>query len=174
MVLDAGAGELEDWPLGNRVTCWVRLVRARDLDELLVRLVEALWEFPEVSDEGFREALYAWAQALWELKAPGAGALPPRAELEKSQGEPEMTTLLEANIDKWKAGLVQQGRTEARADQRAQLRRQADRKFGGRAAERLSALIEGESNPERLAEVGDWIIDCRTETELLARAGLRS
>ena len=59
------------------------------------------------------------------------------------------------------------------ADHRAQLRRQAGRKFGDRAAERLSALIEGESDPERLAEVGDWIIDCRTETELLAHAERR-
>ena len=174
VVLDAGAGALEDWPRGNRVTCWVRLLRAHDLDELLARLVEGLREFPEASDEGFREALYAWAQALWELKAPDAGALPPRAELENSQGAEEMTTLLEANIDKWKAGLVQQGRSEARADQRAQLRRQAGRKFGDRAADRLSAAIEGVSDPERLAEVGDWIIDCRTEAELLARAGRRA
>ena len=171
---------------GNRVTCWVRLLRARDLDELLARLVEGLREFPEASDEGFREALHAWAQALWERMVPGSVGLPPRAELENSQGEQEMTTLLEANIDKWKAGLVQQGITQgmeqgmaqgmeqgitqARADQRAQLRRQAGRKFGDRAGERLSALIDGVSDPERLADVGDWIIDCRTETELLARA----
>ena len=177
-VLDAGAGALEDWPSVNRVTCWVRLLRAHDLDELLVRLVEGLREFPEASDEGFREAFYAWAQALWELKAPGAGALPPRAELENSQGEQEMTTLLEANIDKWKAGLIQQGMergiAQGRTEARAQLGRQVGRKFGDRAAERLAVLIEGESDPERLAEVGDWIIDCATEAEFLARAQRRS
>ena len=184
-VLDAGAGALEDWPSGNRVSSWVRLLRSEGPEELLGRLVEGLWEFPEVSDEGFREALHAWALALWERKMPDAGALPPQSDLEKSQGVQEMTTLLEANLDKWRAGVLQQGiaqgRTEgmergearARADQRAQLRRQAGRKFGGRAAERLSALIEGESDPERLAEVGDWIIDCGTEAEFLARAGRR-
>ena len=184
-VLDAGAGALEDWPSGNRVSSWVRLLRSEGPEELLGRLVEGLWEFPEVSDEGFREALHAWALALWERKMPDAGALPPQSDLEKSQGVQEMTTLLEANLDKWRAGVLQQGiaqgRTEgmergearARADQRAQLRRLAGRKFGGRAAERLSALIEGESDPERLAEVGDWIIDCGTEAEFLARAGER-
>ena len=47
---------------------------------------------------------------------------------------------------------------------------QAGRKFGNRAAERLSALIRGVTDPDRLAEVGDWIIDCATEAEFLARA----
>ena len=134
-------------------------------------------EFPEAEDEGFREALYAWALALWELMMPGAEALPPRAELEMKQEAQEMTTFYEANAKKWRAGVLQegiaQGRTEARADERALLRRQAGRKFGSRASERLSALIDGVSDPERLAEVGDWIIDCATEDEFLARAGRR-
>ena len=188
-MLDAGAGALEDWPASNRVSSWVRLLRSEGPDELLGRLVEGLWEFPQAEDEGFREALHAWALALWERKMPDAGALPPQSDLEKSQGVQEMTTLLEANLDKWRAGVLQQGiaqgmergvargreqgEARARAEQRAQLGRLAGRKFGGRAAERLSALIEGESDPERLAEVGDWIIDCGTEAEFLARAGRR-
>ena len=182
VVLDAGAGALEDWPRGNRVSSWVRLLRSEGPDELLERLVEGLWEFPQAEDEGFREALHAWALALWERKMPDAGALPPQSDLEKSQGVQEMTTLLEANLDKWRAGVLQQGRAEgiaqglergearARADQRAQLRRLAGRKFGGQAADRLAARIDGVTDPERLAEVGDWIIDCGTEAEFLARA----
>ncbi len=172
-VLDVGALALEDLPRGNRVSSWVRLQRSGGPAELLAHLVEGLWEFPEPEDDGFREALYAWAQALWERKPPGTGALPPLAELEQKQGAEEMTTLLEANFDKWEAGLVQQGRAEARADECARLCRQAGRKFGNRASARLSVLIDGVSDPERLAEVGDWIIDCATEDELLARAGRR-
>ena len=176
-VLDVESLALEDLPHGNRVSSWVRLLRARDPEELLMRLAEGLWEFPEAEDEGFREALYAWALALWELMMPGAEALPPRAELEMKQEAQEMTTFYEANAKKWRAGVLQQGiaqgRTEARADERALLRRQAGRKFGSRASERLSALIDGVSDPERLAEVGDWIIDCATEDEFLARAGRR-
>ena len=176
-VLDVEALALEDLPRGNRVSSWVRLLRAYDPKELLMRLVEGLLEFPETSDEGFREALYAWALALRELMMPGAEALPPRPELEKKQEAQEMTTFYEANAKKWRAGVLQQGiergEARARADQRAQLERQAGRKFGNRASEWLSALIEGVSDPERLAEVGDWIIDCRTEDELLARAGRR-
>ena len=177
-VLDAGAGSEDDWPKGNRVTSWVRLLRSEDPERLLVRLVEGFREFPGPLDEGFREALYAWAPALWERSMPGAVELPPRSELENRQGAEVMTSLIEANFDKWEAGLVQQGmkrgiaqgKTEARAQHRAQLGRLAGRKFGDRAAERLAALIEGESDPERLAEVGDWIIDCGTEAEFLARA----
>ena len=108
-VLDAGAGELEDWPDGNRVTAWVRLLRSRGLDELLRRLVEGLWAFPEAPDGDFRDALYAWAQALCERMVPGAGGLPPRSELEKRQEALAMTTLIEANLNKWRAGLVQEG-----------------------------------------------------------------
>ena len=119
-VLDAGAGELEDWPDGNRVTAWVRLLRSRGLDELLRRLVEGFWAFPEAADESFREALHAWAQALWRRMVPDAGELPPRSELEIRRGELEMTTLLEANLSKWKAGLVQEGIAQGRTEGIAQ------------------------------------------------------
>lgn len=46
----------------------------------------------------------------------------------------------------------------------------ARRKFSRRAAERLAATIDGVSSADRLAEVGNWIIDCGTEAEFLARA----
>ena len=58
----------------------------------------------------------------------------------------------------------------ARADERALLCQLAGRKFGGQTAERLSAQIDGMTDPQRLAEVGDWIIDCGTEAEFLSRA----
>ena len=66
---------------------------------------------------------------------------------------------------------VTEGLARARADERARLCRLAGRKFGGRAADQLSARIDGVTDPARLAEVGDWIIDCDTEAEFLARAG---
>ena len=74
-VLDVEALALEDLPHGNRVSSWVRLLRSDGPEELLGRLVEGLREFPEAEDEGFREALHAWALALRELMTPGAEAL---------------------------------------------------------------------------------------------------
>ena len=53
--------------------------------------------------------------------------------------------------------------------QRALLCRQAARRFGDATAVPLAALLGGIDDPEHLAEVGDWIVDCATEAELLAR-----
>ena len=74
--------------------------------------------------------------------------------------------MLKSMVDHWLAA----GRAEARADERALLCQLAGRKFGGQTAERLSAQINGVTDPKRLAEVGDWIIDCGTEAEFLSRA----
>lgn len=74
--------------------------------------------------------------------------------------------MLKTMVDHWLA----EGAAQARADERALLCQLAGRKFGGQAAKRLSAQIEGVTDPQRLAEVGDWIIDCGTEAEFLTRA----
>lgn len=49
--------------------------------------------------------------------------------------------------------------------ERALLSRQAARKFGTAIAARLSAMLEGVSDPARLEEIGESVIDC---TDLLA------
>lgn len=48
--------------------------------------------------------------------------------------------------------------------------RQARLKFGADTAERLSELLEGVSDPERIARIGDRIIQCETDAELRTRA----
>ena len=144
-----------------------------------------------------RELRLAFAEWIWHSLAPGLGPESPKvpnlkdrlreiAELGEFE-EMKKSFMLQSMIDHWleqgmaqgvEQGMaqgVERGVTEgvalARADERARLCRQADRKFGGRAAERLSARIDGVTDPARLAEVGDWIIDCGTEAEFLARAG---
>ena len=49
--------------------------------------------------------------------------------------------------------------------------RQAARKFGAGASERLARLLAEVDDTERLAEAGDWIIDCTSGDELLSRVG---
>ena len=66
----------------------------------------------------------------------------------------------------------EQGREEGRREgeahgRRATLVRQARRKFGADTAERLAALLEGVSDPERIAQVADLIIDCPSGPDLL-------
>jgi hypothetical protein len=48
--------------------------------------------------------------------------------------------------------------------------RLAARRFGAGTAQRLSALLLRIEDPDRLADVGEWIVDCPGGDELLARA----
>ena len=78
-------------------------------------------------------------------------------------------------MERGRAEGLQRGRFEGRAEgverERALLLRQARRRFGADVAEALSKLIEGVEDPDRLAEVGDLVVDCATGSELLARTG---
>ena len=49
------------------------------------------------------------------------------------------------------------------------LHRLAERRFGPAAAERLSAVLAGVTVAGRLAEAGEWIVDCTTTADFLAR-----
>ena len=54
------------------------------------------------------------------------------------------------------------------------LRHMAARKFDAAAAERLAAALESVEDADRLAQVGDWIIECETAADLFARFENRS
>ena len=64
---------------------------------------------------------------------------------------------------------LEQGLEQGRAEERALLCRLATRKFDDAAAQRLSVALAEVADPDRLAEVGDWIIECGTADELLGR-----
>ena len=64
---------------------------------------------------------------------------------------------------------IERGIEQGIEQERRLLRRLAERKFGAEAAPRLSDLLERVADPERLAQVGEWVIECATEEDLLAR-----
>ena len=66
---------------------------------------------------------------------------------------------------------LERGLERGRAEERALLCRQAARKFDAETAARLAGLLDRLTDPERLAEVGEWIIECGTGAELIDRAG---
>ena len=90
--------------------------------------------------------------------------------------------MLEEQVREWTQQWYEEGREEGRqegrergieqgrAEERALLCRMTARKFGAATAERLSGVLNGLADPERLAEVGEWIIECETGADLLDRA----
>ena len=64
---------------------------------------------------------------------------------------------------------IQRGIQQAIQRQRKLLCRQTERKFGTEAALRVAGLLAGTDDQSRLEDVGEWIIDCKEGSELIAR-----
>ena len=96
--------------------------------------------------------------------------------------------MLEENVQEWTREWIEEGRAQGieegraqgieqgRDEERALLCRLAARKFDAAAAEGLAEAGRRPgrgrgrvADPERLGRVGDWIIECGTASELLAR-----
>ena len=166
--LTAEGRPAEDWPLGNRVAATVRLQRCGSPKALVPQLLAEAERFPGPANASFRQALHAWAKALWADRTGSADGFPSFEELEGTGGT-KMTTVLEARWDQWEAGVRQEGLEQGVAQGRADLlRHQAERRFGAEAAGQLASLLAG-MNADRLIEVSDWMIECQTAGEFLDR-----
>ena len=78
--------------------------------------------------------------------------------------------MLRESVNEWTTKWREEGRIVGRVEgQAAVMRRQAARKFGRETADRLAEQLEGIPDPERLGEVGEWILECEVGEELLAR-----
>ena len=134
----------------------IHLLRKQDDEELTAAFTE--WAAQVLLPRRFRESV--------------SGPLP-RLE--------EVRTMLAETVQEWTAEWVEQGREEGREEgrergreegiqgQRALLCRQAARKFDAATGERLAAALDAVADPNRLAQVGDWIIECETAADLFAR-----
>ena len=89
----------------------------------------------------------------------------------------EAQTLMDARAMEWEARVLERGReqgreqgiAQGRAEERALLRRQTERRFGAETARQVSELLAEVADAEDLLEAGDWILECRTGGELLDR-----
>ena len=85
----------------------------------------------------------------------------------------ELRTMLAETAREWTEQWVEHGRAQGieqgRVEERALLCRQAARKFGAAAGQQLAAALAEVTDLDRLAQVGDWIIECGTAAELFAR-----
>ena len=135
-------------------------------------LEERLAEWPKQWLQQGRE------QVVEQLRRTGANLPPEDANmtLEERLAEWPKQWLREGREQGMREGIeqgvregIEQGVEEGLVHERALLRRQAASRFGAQTAERLSGVLARISDPEALAEVGEWLVRCETGSEFLAR-----
>ena len=115
---------------------------------------------PERSTRGFAKRS---GNGFWEPRNPwGIGE--ETLQRVESLKEAEM---IYAGVEELKERAHREGLGRGRA---TLVHRQARLKFGAETAEQLSKLLDGITDPEQIARIGDRIIECETGAELLARA----
>ena len=162
LLLDVRALAAHDLPQRNRMSVLVRLETAESPEVLLETLREALaW----LGGDELGPVFVSWvSEVLMPLRFPEADRTP----FEDLQ---EGVTMLAERAKEWTEQWFAEGRESGQRDMAVQMAvRMARLKFGERAAERLSPLLERISDPAALAEVGDGVIQCGDGEELLARA----
>ena len=186
-LLDHGRVQSTGLPPGNLVSALVALETSRNPAETAAatdRLIELLAEY---DDPALTEAFSAWVDALLLPRTPTEASSDPLKRLK------EVRAMLAERVQEWTREWVEQGRTEGveqgreqghtegreqgrtegreqvLAAERTLLRRQAARKFEAATADQLAGAITDIDDPERLAEVGEAIIDCNTASDLVDR-----
>ena len=152
-------GDYTDSPLPhgrNLVAALVRLERSRsDADAEAVLGALDAW-LSESGNEALRRAVGEWMRQVYAPGRPTAATGP------DAENRTEVQTMLRDRVKEWMA--------KERADGQLELmRRMAARKFGGETAERLAERLEPVHDAERLAEIGEWLIECASGEELLER-----
>ena len=145
-----------------------------------MRTVKALRRWlPKRGAEELRRAFADW---LCQIAAPLA---PPGALVPAIRTLEEASMPLVERVAEWPKQWLREGReqghargvaegreqglTQAVDQQRALLCRLAAARFDADAAARLADLLAPIADPERLAEVGDWLVRCETASAFFAR-----
>lgn len=178
-LLDEGKADPRDLPTGNLVSALVALERAREPKSAERQVHEVIDVLKGQEDDELRRAFSAWATVTLMPRRFRSTKTDPLAQLE------EMRSMLAERVQEWTKDWVAQGREEGRAEGRAEghekgraegraeerslLCRLAARKFDASAAGRLADALAGVDDPARLAQVGEWIIECETAADLMTR-----
>ena len=193
LVIDIRALDGEALPEGNAATVLSLIEQVAvpvDAEEALHRLFEAL---PDAEDRSLGEVLLGWLRALVDR----AGALEreefeemvQRASVGRLRGRPEdrLRAWFEAaraegealglkrgealGLERGEALGLERAEALALVRERALLQRLATVRFGAGTGDRLAALLAEVTDPDRLAQIGEWIIECEDGAALLARTG---
>ena len=144
----------------NSMAELVRLARPSDLAAVAVEYYDICARWPESEHDGLVKGIWTW---LGQVHFPMHGI---ERELPELVNVREAGTMMLQVVDDWSAKLKAEGRTEGQA---AVICRLAARKFGPETANRLAERLAETPDPERLGEVGEWLLECGSGEELLDR-----
>lgn len=143
------------------VVSWIASLELDSSAANVSSVVRAVLErYPGAEHARLREAFREWVLGAAESWGIGEETL----ERVNSLKEAEM---IYAGVEELKERAHGQGRAEGRI---TLVCRQARLKFGAETAEQLTKLLKGITDPERIARIGDRIIECETGAELLSQA----
>ena len=158
-------GYTDSLPEGrNRVAELIRLARSRGLKEMVTMFAGLAESLSEPEHEGLIRAFWEWLDKV-HLPAQGLDV-----ELPALKNWREAGTMMNEAVNDWTAPWREEGRAEGRAQGQTEvMRRMAARKFDAGTAQRLAERLKAIADPERVAEIGEWLIECEHGDELLAR-----
>ena len=180
-LLDLRRLPADDLPYRNLLRVVARLEQSRTPEDV-VRAVQALRRWlPKRGADELRRGFVDWVRQIAGRLVPPGAAVPLVRTLEESM------TLVE-RVAEWPKQWLQEGREQGIAEgheqgvtegreqgvaqgidqQRALLCRQAAARFDADTAARLADLLAPIADPERLAEVGDWLVRCDTAAAFFA------
>ena len=170
-LLDEGRWGEDDLPRRNLVSALVALENSRSAENLSQVLAALSGWLRSPEDDELRRAFAEWVR--WMAPRRYGEAAPPVVQALEGGG-----AMLAERMKEWTEEWLREGREQGlelglergRAEERVRLCRLAERKFDTETAQRLSAMLDRFSTPDRLAMIGEWIIDCGTGAELLDRA----
>lgn len=151
------------------VALWLsRQASPAEAGERLGPLLRGLWAGGETTAV---DAVFDWLGILWPRMFADADPATLAAWRRDLLNEETGVNTFAERVKQWEADLLHEGREQGLErgieDQRALLHRQAERKFGTATARELAGRLAGVTDAERLALVGDRIIDCDTGAALL-------
>ena len=165
-----GAGECDGDDVGSARGAGVEAAQVPEfLDGLDAEVVDVLDvvhdlgepEVPEVDGLGGR----VFVVDTVHLPAQGLDV-----ELPALKNWREAGTMMNEAVNDWTAPWREEGRAEGRAQGQTEvMRRIAARKFDAETAQRLAERLAEIADPEQVAEVGEWLIECEHGDELIQR-----
>ena len=180
-LIDLGSYELDKLPEGNIVSLVVAAERMSRREEVASVLEDALRLLSSAEREKLRDTFLSWFRLLVARTGVDLDFLEDRVMVEQIEQSGALRTTLEERFQALRDADVAKGvarererwlareRERGLARERELLVHLAGRKFGPEVAETAAGLLVGILDWDRLQEVGEWIIDYGTGSELLAR-----